>query len=107
VGDAHAIVLVYTQLYPSPQLLEPEPGSSTDISSEGSSDSWPYFAAMIWSIVLPAKTSAPAVFLGLSALRKAAATQWSAPVSPGGGSADVECQVPRHAERNPRRTWMA
>jgi hypothetical protein len=70
-------------------LLEPEPGSSTDISTEGSSVSPPIFCAMIWSIVWPARTSAPAVFFGLSAHRNAAATQWSAPVSPGGGSEEV------------------
>src|SRR5712692_336240 len=34
--------------------------------------------------------SAPAVFFGLSAQRYAAATQWSAPVTPGGGSADFD-----------------
>src|SRR5215469_10911777 len=34
--------------------------------------------------------SAPVVFLGLLAQRKAAATQWSAPVTPGGGSADFD-----------------
>src|SRR5581483_11060019 len=34
--------------------------------------------------------SAPVVFLGLFAHRNAAATQWSAPVSPGGGSADCD-----------------
>src|SRR5882672_9062146 len=34
--------------------------------------------------------SAPAVFFGLLAHRYAAATQWSAPVTPGGGSADLE-----------------
>src|SRR5580658_8715981 len=34
--------------------------------------------------------SAPVVFLGLLAHRYAAATQWSAPVTPGGGSADFD-----------------
>src|SRR5215472_3573965 len=34
--------------------------------------------------------SAPVVFFGLSAQRNAAATQWSAPVWPGGGSADFD-----------------
>src|SRR5690242_20273160 len=34
--------------------------------------------------------SAPVVFLGLLAHRNAAATQWSAPVAPGGGSADFD-----------------
>src|SRR6516164_6577637 len=34
--------------------------------------------------------SAPVVFLGLLAQRNAAATQWSAPVTPGGGSADFD-----------------
>src|SRR5690349_18633882 len=34
--------------------------------------------------------SAPVVFLGLLAQRNAAATQWSAPVCPGGGSADLD-----------------
>src|SRR6202047_2902034 len=34
--------------------------------------------------------SAPVVFFGLLALKKAAATQWSAPVCPGGGSADFD-----------------
>src|SRR6266853_247637 len=42
-------------------------------------------------MVVPAYTSAPAVFLGLFAHRNAAATQWSAPVAPGGGSAEREC----------------
>src|SRR5271156_471269 len=41
-------------------------------------------------MVVPARTSAPAVFFGLSAHRNAAATQWSAPVCPGGGSADLD-----------------
>ena len=50
---------------------------------------------MIWSIVCPARTSAPAVFFGLSAHKNAAATQWSAPVSPGGGSEEVECRPVR------------
>src|SRR5580698_5245006 len=34
--------------------------------------------------------SAPVVFFGLLAHRNAAATQWSAPVCPGGGSADFD-----------------
>src|ERR1700722_20085628 len=34
--------------------------------------------------------SAPVVFLGLLAHINAAATQWSAPVTPGGGSADFD-----------------
>src|ERR1700732_627118 len=34
--------------------------------------------------------SAPVVFFGLLAHKKAAATQWSAPVCPGGGSADFD-----------------
>src|SRR5580704_8700882 len=34
--------------------------------------------------------SAPVVFFGLLAHRNAAATQWSAPVCPGGGSADLD-----------------
>src|SRR5579864_2477601 len=34
--------------------------------------------------------SAPVVFFGLLAQRNAAATQWSAPVCPGGGSADLD-----------------
>src|SRR5580704_19520146 len=34
--------------------------------------------------------SAPVVFFGLLANRNAAATQWSAPVCPGGGSADLD-----------------
>src|SRR5579863_2210786 len=34
--------------------------------------------------------SAPVVFLGLLAHKNAAATQWSAPVCPGGGSADFD-----------------
>ena len=32
------------------------------------------------------------VFFGFSAQRNAAATQWSAPVTPGGGSDDRECR---------------
>src|SRR5688572_28617721 len=47
---------------------------------------------MIWSIVVPACTSAPAVFFGLSHDMNAAATQWSAPVTPGGGSAERACR---------------
>jgi hypothetical protein len=94
-ADALEIVFVYTQLLSSPQLLEPEPGSSTDISTDGSSVSLPISAAMIWSIVCPARTSAPAVFFGFSAHRNAAATQWSAPVSPGGGSDEVACRPVR------------
>ena len=34
--------------------------------------------------------SAPAVFFGLLAHKYADATQWSAPVTPGGGSADFD-----------------
>ena len=41
---------------------------------------------------MPARTSAPAVFFGFSAHMNAAATQWSAPVTPGGGSAERECR---------------
>ena len=59
-------------------------------------------------MVVPAYTSAPAVFLGLFAHRNAAATQWSAPVAPGGGSADRECRplmitvlIPKRFERFP------
>src|SRR3984957_15539362 len=40
-------------------------------------------------MVCPSQISEPVVFLGLSAHRYAAATQWSAPVCPGGGSADL------------------
>src|SRR5687768_3279106 len=43
-------------------------------------------------MVVPARTSAPAVFFGFSAHMNAAATQWSAPVTPGGGSAERECR---------------
>jgi hypothetical protein len=35
-------------------LLDPDPGSSTDISTDGNSVSRPIFSAMIWSIVCPA-----------------------------------------------------
>jgi len=41
------IELVYEQLYPSPQLLELEFGSSTASCSDGSSVSAPIFCAMI------------------------------------------------------------
>src|SRR5687768_18541567 len=52
VGSSiHEIELVYEQLYPSPQLLELEFGSSTASCSEGSSVSCPILRAMIWSIV--------------------------------------------------------
>src|SRR5579862_6771094 len=51
-------------------------------------------------MVVPTNTSAPAVFLGLSAHRNAAATQWSAPVAPGGGSADRECNPLRITVRS-------
>jgi hypothetical protein len=60
------------------------------ICSDGSSVSWPMCCAMIWSIVVPASTSAPAVFFGFTPHRNAAATKWSAPVTPGGFSADCD-----------------
>src|SRR5712692_10316507 len=41
-------------------------------------------------MVVPSRISAPVVFFGLSAHMYAAATQWSAPVTPGGGSADLD-----------------
>src|SRR5579862_7172045 len=41
-------------------------------------------------MVTPSRISEPVVFLGLLAHRYAAATQWSAPVTPGGGSADFD-----------------
>ena len=50
--------------------------------------SWPIRRAMRWSMVVPASMSAPVVFFGFSAQRYAAATKWSAPVTPGGDSAD-------------------
>src|SRR6185503_1476756 len=87
----HEIEFVYEQLYPSPQLLELEFGSSSDSCSDGSSVSVPICCAMIWSIVgLPTVASAAAVFRGLMAVRNAAATQWSEPVVPSGGSADLD-----------------
>src|SRR5262245_7292645 len=85
------IELVYEQLYPSPQLLELELGSSTASCSDGSSVSCPILRAMIWSIVaLPTVASEPAVLRGLMPVRYAAATQWSEPVVPSGGSADCD-----------------
>src|ERR1700730_4973104 len=51
-------------------------------------------------MVVPTNTSAPAVFLGLFAHRNAAATQWSAPVAPGGGSAERECKPLRITVRS-------
>jgi hypothetical protein len=42
---------VYAQLYPSPQLLELEFGSSHASCSEGISVPCPICCAMIWSIV--------------------------------------------------------
>ena len=41
-------------------------------------------------VALPTVASDPAVFFGLIAVRKAAATQWSDPVVPVGGSADCD-----------------
>src|SRR2546425_1343193 len=91
VAVFHEMEFVYEQLYPSPQLLELEFGSSTASCSEGSRLSWPIFCAITWSIVgLPTLASEPAVFLGLIAVRNAAATQWSEPVVPSGGSADLD-----------------
>src|SRR5262245_255666 len=46
-SSTHEIEFVYEQLYPSPQLLELEFGSSHASCSEGSSVSWPIFCAMI------------------------------------------------------------
>ncbi len=46
--------------------------------------------AMCWSMVVPASMSAPVVFFGFSAHRYAAATKWSAPVTPSGASADCD-----------------
>jgi hypothetical protein len=43
----HEIEFVYEQLYPSPQLLELEFGSSHASCSDGSSVSWPILRAMI------------------------------------------------------------
>src|ERR1700683_1097144 len=51
-------------------------------------------------MVFPALISAPAVFLGFSAHRKHAATQWSAPVAPGGGSAERQCNPLRITVRS-------
>src|SRR5262245_33353248 len=101
VAVGHEIEFVYEQLYPSPQLLELELGSSTAICSEGNSESCPIFCAITWSMVgLPILASEPAVFFGLMAVRKAAATQWSEPVVPAGASADCD-------QRPPRRTvWL-
>src|SRR5205085_12516601 len=46
---------------------------------------------MVWSIVaLPTVASDPAVLRGLMPVRNAAATQWSDPVVPSGGSADFD-----------------
>src|SRR5260370_24775668 len=41
-------------------------------------------------MVVPWWISAPVVLFGLLAHKNAAATQWSAPVCPGGGSADLD-----------------
>jgi hypothetical protein len=72
-------------------LLELELGSSTASCSDGSSVSWPIRRAIAWSIVgLPTVASEPAVFRGLMPVRYAAATQWSEPVVPSGGSADFD-----------------
>ena len=46
-GPVQEIELVYEQLYPSPQLLELEFGSSTASCSDGSNVSAPIFCAMI------------------------------------------------------------
>src|SRR5262245_19129733 len=72
----HEIEFVYEQLYPSPQLLELEFGSSTASCSDGSSVSRPMVAAIVWSMVaLPTVASDPAVLRGLIPVRYAAATQ--------------------------------
>ncbi len=47
VGVDQEIVLVYAQLYPSPQLLEFAPGSSTASCMDGIRLSRPIFSAMI------------------------------------------------------------
>ena len=47
VGDDHEMVFEYVQLYPSPQLLEFAPGSSSASCSDGSSESCPILLAMI------------------------------------------------------------
>src|SRR4051812_47042665 len=73
-------------------MLEFAPGSSTAIYIDGISVCVPIFCAISWSIVVPLNTSAPAVFFGFCADLNAAATQWPAPVTPGGGSADRECR---------------
>src|SRR5262249_46150459 len=77
VGSSiHEIEFVYEQLYPSPQLLELEFGSSHASCSDGSSVSWPIWRGMIRSIVgLPTVASDPAVLRGLIAVKYAAATQ--------------------------------
>jgi hypothetical protein len=41
-------------------------------------------------VALPVEASEPAVLRGLMAVRNAAATQWSEPVVPSGGSADFD-----------------
>jgi hypothetical protein len=41
-------------------------------------------------VLLPTLASEPAVFRGLMPVRNAAATQWSEPVVPSGGSADFD-----------------
>ncbi len=74
VGDCQEMVLVYTQLYPSPQL-ELAPGSSTASCNEGKRLPPPIFAAMTWSIEVPTSMSGPVVLRGFIPVRNAAATK--------------------------------
>jgi hypothetical protein len=78
-------------------LLELEFGSSHASCSDGSSVSWPIFCAICWSIVaLPDRGVRARRLSRLDAVRNAAATQWSDPVVPSGGSADCDHRPLEH-----------
>ena len=90
-SSTQEIEFVYEQLYPSPQLLELEFGSST---GELQRRQQRVLADFLRDELIDRRASdrriRPAVLRGLMPVRYAAATQWSDPVVPSGGSADFD-----------------